>query len=383
MSEKRFKTMKEVNDYLEKQMQFDYLTRFDVYLEEDYIFDNETKKRYSFKNTDVNLALWEVIRDLSEESASLDDENARLLSERIKDLEYFEECVNKAKELKEENKKLEKKITPSIYNKKDGDWKWNVDNNTILNIRTGEIFYLRNSGAVENLVGLLNNLHQENNILNKNEDDLGKCTLENIKLKEEKEQLHKVITKCNQEIAEQNSRICVFKKQIKELKEKNKQLKEEIRAYPINEEYAEEIMKQNKNLRIEKIDLQTRNKKLKKENEQLRKKLECCEYSHFLNELDTIHEKVDEGDLSDFNPLKEDEPLNDYNPLKNDLYYWQCKYFKRDYEHKIDMCTRCNWGGLLNYCLKDKCDKMVKKDYEGTVIHYDDGVSIGWKKRGV
>ena len=97
MSEKRFKTMKEVDDYLEKQIQFDYLTRFDVYLEEDYIFDNETKKRYSFKNIDVNLALWEIIRDLSEESASLDDENAELLGERIKDLDHFEECVNKAK----------------------------------------------------------------------------------------------------------------------------------------------------------------------------------------------------------------------------------------------------------------------------------------------
>ena len=55
---------------------------------------------------------------------------------------------------------------------------------------------------------------------------------------------------------------------------------------------------------------------LEKENEQLRKKLECCEYEHFLNELDEIHEKIDKGDLSDFSPLKEDKPLNDYNPLK-------------------------------------------------------------------
>lgn len=43
---------------------------------------------------------------------------------------------------------------------------------------------------------------------------------------------------------------------------------------------------------------------LTEENEKLRKKLECCEYSHFLNELDEIHEKVDKGDLSDFSPLK-------------------------------------------------------------------------------
>ena len=138
--------------------------------------------------------------------------------------------------------------------------------------------------------------------------------------------------------------------QVKILKEENEQLKEEIKAYPINEKYAEEIMQQNQKLRIERNDLRIQNEKLKK-------KLECCEYEHFLNELDEIHEKVDKGDLSDFSPLKEDKPLNDYNPLKEDLYYWQCKYYRRDYEHKRDMCTRCNYNGLLNYCLKDKCKK--------------------------
>lgn len=121
---------------------------------------------------------------------------------------------------------------------------------------------------------------------------------------------------------------------------------------------------------------------LTEENEKLRKKLECCEYFHFLSELDEIYEKVDKGDLSDFSPLKEDKPLNDYNPLKDDLYYWQCKYYRRDYEHRMDMCTRCNYGGLLNYCLKDKCDKMVKKDYEVTITEFESGVSIGFKKRG-
>lgn len=50
-----------------------------------------------------------------------------------------------------------------------------------------------------------------------------------------------------------------------------------------------------------------------------RKKLECCEYEHFLNELEEIHEKIDKGDLFDFNPLKEDKPLNDYNPLKEHI----------------------------------------------------------------
>lgn len=109
--------------------------------------------------------------------------------------------------------------------------------------------------------------------------------------------------------------------------------------------------------------------KLQDENEQLQKKLECCEYSHFLNELDENHKKIDKGDLSDF------------SPLKDELYYWQCKYYKRDYEHRMDMCTRCNYGGLLNYCLKDKCDKMVKSNYEVTVTEFESGVSIGLKKR--
>ena len=115
-------------------------------------------------------------------------------------------------------------------------------------------------------------------------------------------------------------------------------------------------------------------------NEQLQKKLECCEYEHFLNELDEINEKIDKGDLSDFNPLKEDKPLNNYNPLKEKLYYWQCKYYRRDYEQKMDMCTRCNYGGLLNYCLKDKCDKMVKSDYEVNITESESGVSISLKK---
>lgn len=128
------------------------------------------------------------------------------------------------------------------------------------------------------------------------------------------------------------------------------------------------------------FDLHKKYDKLEKENEKLRKKLECCEYEHFLNELDEIHEKVDKGDLSDFNPLKEDKPLNDYNPLKEKLHYWQCKYYRKDYEHKMDMCTRCNYGGLLNYCLKDKCDKIVKKDYEVTINEFKNGMSITWKK---
>ena len=50
-----------------------------------------------------------------------------------------------------------------------------------------------------------------------------------------------------------------------QLKEENEQLKEEIRAYPINEEYAEEIIQQNQKLRIERNDLRRENKQLRKE----------------------------------------------------------------------------------------------------------------------
>lgn len=46
-----------------------------------------------------------------------------------------------------------------------------------------------NEIGFDDMVGLLNHLHQENNILNKNEYDLKECTIENIKLKEENEQL--------------------------------------------------------------------------------------------------------------------------------------------------------------------------------------------------
>ena len=185
---------------------------------------------------------------------------------------------------------------------------------------------------------------------------------------------------------------------IKELVEKNKQLENMIENEKADyrELFSNYIHLQEENVRLEEEneqlrqqvkrlqDIATRTEEEKEHYADLyneyRKKLECCKYEHFLNELDEIHEKVDKGDLSDFSPLKEDKPLNDYNPLKERLYYWQCKYYRRDYEHKMDMCTRCNYNGLLNYCLKDKCNKMVKKDYEVTVTDFGDGVSIGLKK---
>ena len=87
------------------------------------------------------------------------------------------------------------------------------------------------------------------------------------------------------------------------------------RKWLVNEVEAEEIVDVMNGLDIKARESRKAISKLQKENEQLRKKLECCEYEHFLNELDEMHEKVDKGDLSDFSPLKEDKPLNDYNPL--------------------------------------------------------------------
>lgn len=49
------------------------------------------------------------------------------------------------------------------------------------------------------------------------------------------------------------------------------------------------------------------NEQLKKEKMELEKKLECCEYEHFTNELDKLHEKIDKGDYSDFKQLKQEE----------------------------------------------------------------------------
>ena len=67
------------------------------------VFDNEKKELYSSRES-----ICELLNALHQENISLDDENARLLCERIKDLEHFEECVEKAKQLKDENEKLRK-----------------------------------------------------------------------------------------------------------------------------------------------------------------------------------------------------------------------------------------------------------------------------------
>ena len=51
---------------------------------------------------------------------------------------------------------------------------------------------------------------------------------------------------------------------LNELHQANIKLKEEIKAYPINEQYAEEIIEQNQTLRIERNNLIRENEQLKK-----------------------------------------------------------------------------------------------------------------------
>ena len=57
----------------------------------------------------------------------------------------------------------------------------------VLDTKTNEI--VCDTVNAKGVVDLLNELSDENNILNKNEDDLKECTIENIKLREENEQL--------------------------------------------------------------------------------------------------------------------------------------------------------------------------------------------------
>lgn len=80
-------------------------------------------------------------------------------------------------------------------------------------------YYIRTEDEV---VELLNELSDENNILNKNEDDLKECTIENIKLKEENEQLKKR----NKFLEEFDGQA----KTVANLKAENEQLQQELRG---------------------------------------------------------------------------------------------------------------------------------------------------------
>ena len=78
----------------------------------DCLCEDEPRIAKVITDTDENYSyeeLYEVAELLNEQQATinkLNEENAKLLSERIKDCEEFEECVNKAQSLKKENERL-------------------------------------------------------------------------------------------------------------------------------------------------------------------------------------------------------------------------------------------------------------------------------------
>ena len=73
------------------------------------IADTWKKIIYGFNDiTDLLNHQTNIIEELIIALRTYDDENADLLGKRIKDLEDFEECVDKAKELKAENQQLRK-----------------------------------------------------------------------------------------------------------------------------------------------------------------------------------------------------------------------------------------------------------------------------------
>ena len=90
------------------------------------------------------------------------DEVEYIMDKKLCEDKDFAEFMDFVEELAKENEQLKKQLSKyykpkiSIFNKDKGDWKWNDNNDIILNIRNGKSFYLRNSGAVENLVALLN-----------------------------------------------------------------------------------------------------------------------------------------------------------------------------------------------------------------------------------
>jgi hypothetical protein len=68
-------------------------------------------------------------------------------------------------------------------------------NSVSTNYPSGRIFDNKKQHTLylDEIVDLLNELSDENNILNKNEDDLKECTIENIKLQEENVQLRQIL----------------------------------------------------------------------------------------------------------------------------------------------------------------------------------------------
>lgn len=114
-----------------------------------------------------------------------------------------------------------------------------------------------------------------------------------------------------------------------QLKKENKELEEDVNDYhnalfdlhkkfdKLEEQYMLSDFDGEVEM-LEKInEQQTIIESLKEENEELKKELECCEYEHLIKELKEIREKVEKGDMSDFNLLEiSDESYSVWNKDK-------------------------------------------------------------------
>lgn len=74
--------------------------------------------------------------------------------------EYEERVLKIKKRIQDNNNSGDLLDEMSIFNNSKGVWKWNNNNDKIMNIKTGQYYLLRNSGGVEALVGVLNGFQE-------------------------------------------------------------------------------------------------------------------------------------------------------------------------------------------------------------------------------
>ena len=74
--------------------------------------------------------------------------------------EYEERVLKIKKRIQDNNNSGDLLDEMSIFNNSKGVWKWNNNNDKIMNIKTGQYYLLRNSGGVEALVGVLNDFQE-------------------------------------------------------------------------------------------------------------------------------------------------------------------------------------------------------------------------------
>lgn len=74
--------------------------------------------------------------------------------------EYEERVLKIKKRIQDNNNNGDLLDEMSIFNNPKGVWKWNNNNDKIMNIKTGQYYLLRNSGGVEALVGVLNDFQE-------------------------------------------------------------------------------------------------------------------------------------------------------------------------------------------------------------------------------